>query len=117
ILVAPYGRLHLVPFHALWDGERYLVERFTVKYTPSASVSVHCASIGDPAASYHSWAGLALTDPAIPQAQREVALIARHFSQSWQYLDDAADEAGLRTAAAQADILHVATHGLFRPDN
>src|SRR5690606_38063833 len=73
--------------------------------------------MGNNATGYRSWAGLALTDPAIPQAQREVALIARYFSQSWQYLDDAADETGLRKAAAQADILHVATHGLFRPDN
>lgn len=36
-----HGPLHLLPFHALWDGERYLVERFTMHQSPSASALTH----------------------------------------------------------------------------
>jgi CHAT domain-containing protein len=117
LLVAPYGLLHLIPFHALWDGEHYLLERFTCSYIPSASVAVHAAEISRPLQPYRSLAGLALADPAIPQARREVERVASYFDQSWLYLEERADREGLMRAAGQADILHMATHGLFRPDN
>ena len=64
-----------------------------------------------------SLAGLAITDPSIPHARREVQTAATHFAQSQLFLDADAGRAGLRQAAAQADVLHIATHGLFRPDN
>ncbi|OUC08352.1 hypothetical protein RY27_09510, partial [Litorilinea aerophila] len=41
LLVIPYGSLHLLPFHALWDGRRYLLERYELSTAPSASVAVH----------------------------------------------------------------------------
>jgi CHAT domain-containing protein len=47
----------------------------------------------------------------------EIEVAARHFSSHWLYQGEAASLAALRTAAQQADILHLATHGLFRPDN
>jgi len=122
LLVIPYGSLHLLPFHALWDGAAYLIERFECRYAPSASIAVHCrkrtsrfgAAETTPMTSL---AGLAISDPAIPAARREAQLAAAHFTRSWLYLDDAASYANLQNAAGQADILHVATHGLFRPDN
>jgi len=38
--VIPCGSLHLLPFGALWDGERYLLEDYEVAYAPSASLFV-----------------------------------------------------------------------------
>lgn len=35
LVIAPHGLLHRLPFHALWDGERYLAERAPVLYMPS----------------------------------------------------------------------------------
>ncbi len=116
LLILPHGSLHLLPFHALWDGTQYLLERFTCTYAPSASVAVHCAQ-DRPNLPYQSLAGLALADPDIPQAQREVTLAAHHFDPAWLYLGEDANRAGLMQAAQQADVLHIATHGLFRPDN
>ncbi|MEZ4640585.1 MAG: CHAT domain-containing tetratricopeptide repeat protein [Caldilineaceae bacterium] len=117
LLLVPYGPLHLLPFHALWDGERHLIEYFTCSYAPSASVTVHYDHQDRYAIPYDSFAGLAINDPAIPQAKREVELAAQAFDQHQLYLDEAANQTGLDRAAAGADVLHIATHGLFRPDN
>jgi CHAT domain-containing protein/tetratricopeptide (TPR) repeat protein len=121
LLLVPHGKLHQLPLHILWNGEQYLLERFECTYLPSASLAVHTGTSlsGEHAGpgAYRSLAGLALTDPIIPQARQEVIQAASHFPRSWIYLDDLASRDGLRTAARQADVLHIATHGLFRPDN
>jgi CHAT domain-containing protein/tetratricopeptide (TPR) repeat protein len=42
LIIVPHGALHYVPFHALNDGTRYLVERFEMSYAPSAAVLKLC---------------------------------------------------------------------------
>src|SRR5262249_32095818 len=42
LIVVPHEALHHVPFHALFDGNRYLIDSFTVSYAPSASIYVQC---------------------------------------------------------------------------
>lgn len=115
LLIVPYGPMHLLPFHALSDGDTTLLEQFECSYSPSASIAVHCRR--STPSRFTSLAGLAITDENIPAARDEVQLAAMHFDHSWLYLDGAANHAGLHAASQQADILHLATHGLFRPDN
>src|SRR5438270_8503319 len=43
LLFVPHGALHYVPFHALFDGERYLIDDHTVSYSPSASIYTVCS--------------------------------------------------------------------------
>lgn len=38
LIVAPHGQLHYLPFHALTDGENFLMERFELVYTPSLQI-------------------------------------------------------------------------------
>lgn len=116
LLLIPAGSLHLLPFHALWDGTDYLVNHFECSYAPSASIALLLRQRQIQAA-YTSLAGLALTDPAIPAARQEVMQAAAHFAQHFLYFDEQAGRVGLQQAARAADILHIATHGLFRPDN
>lgn len=117
LLFVPHAVLHQIPLHSLWDGAAYLLERFECSYAPSASLAWHSRNRRRPGpGGYTSWAGLALTDPAIPGARREVEQAGALFAHSRLFLDEAASRAGLADAA-QADILHLATHGLFRPDN
>jgi len=117
LLVIPYGSLHLLPFHALWDGQQFMLEQFEFVYAPSASLAVRTQTQPATQQRWHSWAGLAITDPTIPAARQEVEMAASHFPQASLYLDQEANRANLEAAAKQADILHLATHGLFRPDN
>ena len=42
LVFVPHGLLHYVPFHALHDGESYLVDQYTISYAPSASVYAVC---------------------------------------------------------------------------
>ncbi|NTU83207.1 MAG: CHAT domain-containing protein, partial [Chloroflexales bacterium] len=42
LVVVPHGPLHQIPFHALYDGERYLIDRFEISYAPSATVLALC---------------------------------------------------------------------------
>jgi CHAT domain-containing protein len=62
-------------------------------------------------------AALALPDPAIPQAETEVRAAARYFPRTRLFLNEQAGSDGLHTAAETGDVLHIATHGVFRPDN
>jgi len=117
ILVIPYGSMHLLPFHAFWDGNQYLLQRYEFSYAPSASLAVHCQNQPLRFTPYSSFAGLAVADDSIPEARSEVIHAAKRFADAQLYLDDEASRAGLEQASSNSDILHVATHGLFRPDN
>jgi CHAT domain-containing protein len=92
------------------------LERFELSYAPSASIAVRTRP-PYPVAEWRSLAALALTDPAIPAARLEVERVAACFPQAQLFLDESADLAGLQSAARSADVLHIATHGRFRPDN
>lgn len=115
-LIVPYGGLHLLPFHALRHAGRYLVQDVDISYAPSASVAAHTLQAGQ-RGSLERFAGVAPLDASIPYAPREVEACARLFGAAQLHLDAHADRASLYAAAATADVLHLATHGLFRPDN
>jgi CHAT domain-containing protein len=42
LIIVPHGVLHRVPFHAFFDGRRYLSELFDISYAPSGSVLKYC---------------------------------------------------------------------------
>ncbi len=41
LVIVPFGPLHSLPFHALFDGQAYLIDRFGISYVPSASIFAH----------------------------------------------------------------------------
>jgi CHAT domain-containing protein/tetratricopeptide (TPR) repeat protein len=114
LIVIPSGPLHATPIHALWDGSHHLVERFEIAIAPSATLTVRLAR--DSSKPLRSWAGLALTDASIPSARTEVECAAGFFATPRLFLDEDASRLGLQEAA-KSDILHIATHGLYRGDN
>ncbi|MCS6826384.1 MAG: CHAT domain-containing protein [Caldilinea sp.] len=115
LLIIPYGDLHMTPFHALWDGERYLLERFEVRYAPGASIEVRRRRRNQ-IDGFRSLAGFALREPSIPQAEMELQAAARFFQDAQVFIDAQATLEQVQDAAAY-DVLHFATHGLFRADN
>jgi len=113
-IVVPYGPLHYLPFQALFDGTHYLVERHEISYLPGASLLRYCLEPRHGAAGAatfgHSFGG------QLPNTVHEAAAIHAIFGGDL-YIEEEATPARFRELAGQRQVLHLATHGNFRPDN
>jgi len=47
LVVVPHGPLHFLPFHAFYDGQKYLIDHYEFSYAPSASVLKYCLERGE----------------------------------------------------------------------
>ncbi|HEU5097644.1 MAG TPA: CHAT domain-containing protein, partial [Roseiflexaceae bacterium] len=115
MIVVPHRALHYVPFHALYDGTWYVIERREVGYAPSASILHFCHTRPRPGLDHALLLGLA--DEQAPRVWDELAALTALFPNATLLLDDQATLAALRAHAASANVLHLACHGQFRPDN
>ncbi len=115
LIVSPHDFLHYVPFHALFDGDRFVVDDFAVSYAPSASVH-HLCAIKDPGTGAGSLV-LGVPDPATPFIKEEAEAVASTLPAARLLLGEAANEENLRRFGPGCRFLHLATHGLFRYDN
>jgi CHAT domain-containing protein/Tfp pilus assembly protein PilF len=119
LAIVPHGVLHHVPFHALFDGQNYLVDRCEVSYAPSATVLALCQQRSSPAPTRALITGVA--DVLIPAALAEVQSVARQLAdggiEAETLTKERATLEALSALAPGCDILHLACHGLFRVDN
>jgi CHAT domain-containing protein len=115
LVVVPHRALHYVPFHALYDGASYVIERRDVSYAPSASVLRHC--LAQPRRQLTRAALVGVPDAQMPRVSDEVTALASLFPEATTLLGDQATLAALRAQAPTADVLHLACHSHFRPDN
>lgn len=115
LVVVPHGSLHYLPFHALHDGERYLIDRYTLSYAPSASVFALCC-VREDAAGLSSLI-LGVPDRLTPSILDEVRAVAAMLPSSELFLAEEATEERLRALGPAARLVHIATHGFFRQDN
>jgi CHAT domain-containing protein len=116
LIVVPHGALHYVPFAALGDSNGLLVDRWTLRYMPSASAMRYLRSRSAAA----NQAILAFGNPdlgnpqyALKFAQREAEQIAASVPGSRLLTGRAADKAAFVRLAPDYSYLHMATHGLF----
>ncbi len=115
VVFVPHGLLHYVPFHALHDGESYLVDRFTVSYAPSASIYALCQQKQASTAGESLILGIA--DAQAPSIANEVEALQTILPDARLFVGSAATEDILRTHGPGSRIVHIATHGYFRQDN
>lgn len=115
LVVVPHRALHYVPFHALHDGQQYVVQRQAVSYAPSAGVLMRCLDRPRQTLGHPVLVGVA--DEQAPRVRDEVVALAEMLPGSTLLLDEAATVAEVRKVARQAQLLHLACHGHFRPDN
>ena len=116
LVVVPHGPLHAIPFHALFDGKRYLIESFEMTYAPSASLMRHLER-GGLAASQRGARGLILgvADDAAPRIEAEVRAVAASLPSAKTFVGPEATWARLSREAPTADLVHLACHGRFTP--
>jgi CHAT domain-containing protein len=137
LVIAPDDKLWELPFQALLAGDgRYVIERSAVSYVPSLTVlremkaqrnrrqaekaGPALLALGNPAIGKETIEAAALTlrddklDP-LPEAENEVKALGRLYgnSSSKVYIGAEAREDRLKAEAAQARVLHIATHGIL----
>jgi CHAT domain-containing protein len=115
LVIVPHRALHYIPFHALHDGNSYVMEQHEVVYAPSASVLHHC--FAKPARDWHRALILGVPEANIPHVHEEVISLASLFQESVPLLGEEAKLSTLTSLAANANVIHLACHGQFRPDN
>jgi CHAT domain-containing protein len=108
--------LHYVPFHALFDGESYLIDGHDISYAASASVLKICRN-RKPAAGSGRDLILAVADELTPHINDEVEALRKLLPDADVFVGAEAGEDKLRKYAPTAGKIHIASHGVFRADN
>ncbi|HEX6123782.1 MAG TPA: CHAT domain-containing protein [Pyrinomonadaceae bacterium] len=115
LVIVPAGGLNYVPFHALFDGERYAIQSREIVYAPSAAVWLLLNSRRRQ--SFRNALLMAFADEKIPLVDREIEQLARTIPNAAKFTGRRATFSAFGSNAHQFDIVHLACHGQFRPDN
>jgi len=119
VLIVAHGPLHYVPFNALHDGKHFLIDEFSVRILPSASVLAYLnnnhsvkennlLALGNP--------DLGNAEFDLPGAEQEVKAVARSFNNSRLMIRGKATETEFKQLASGYRYLHVASHGEFNAE-
>jgi CHAT domain-containing protein len=118
LVIIPNQSLHFVPFQALMNvkGE-YLVQKYSLVYSPSASVFVLCND--KIIKSGTKFMGMALSDvevgnsPGLPGTTDELKKILPLFPDNISSFGNQSTETFARKNAGNYNFLHFATHGSY----
>jgi len=118
LVIVPYGVTHAVPFHALHDGVRHLIERYEVTVCPSSDLLRLCAERARATATARSTALVMANtaDGRLPLVLEEARAVAALFPGEL-YLEGEASCATLVARAPRHRLIHLAAHGEARLDN
>ncbi len=116
LVIIPHDLLHYVPFHALFDGEHYLIQKKAIAYAPSATILQHVLTRSSPVM-VESPHVFGLADTTIPFAQAEAATVAALFPDTHLHIGEQATVASFLHSHRHAAFLHISTHATFRSDN
>jgi CHAT domain-containing protein len=115
LIVVPHGPLHYVPFHALHTGTHYVTDSCVVSYAPSASIFATCQQ--QPEGGGQGALVLGVPDEQAPLIEAEARAVAGALTDARLFVGGQATEQILRTRGRDCRILHIASHGYFRPQN
>jgi CHAT domain-containing protein len=118
LIIVPHGPLlHYLPFHALHTGQHYLIEQFEISYLPSASLLHYIATPKATATTPQTMTAFGYSyGDQLPYALHEAAQVAEILG-GQAFLETAATLDQLQQVSAATDVLHLATHGDFNPQN
>ncbi len=120
LIIVPHGILHYLPFAALSNGKDYLIDRFSIRMLPSASVLNFLQSRTNKADA----GALILGNPQLDNpkydlkfAQDEALAIGKIIPRSTVLLRAEATETNLKKYGGTYQVIHLAAHGIFDLDN
>jgi CHAT domain-containing protein/tetratricopeptide (TPR) repeat protein len=115
LIVIPSGPLNYVPFAALYDGRRYLIEERELTTAPSSALWHSLAS--RPRRKPKNSLLIGFLDESIPLVDEEIKRIAKVVPTPTVFDGAAATFSNYLHEAPRHDLLHIACHGQFRADN
>lgn len=115
LVLAPHAELHYLPFAALLDSaKQFLIQRYEVTTTPSASVWL--ALSDRPQRAGEGVLALAPRPDELPASRREAIAIER-FTDARVLIGSTATESAFRRDAPGRRVLHLATYGILNKNN
>lgn len=115
LIIVPSAALNYVPFQALFDGEKYLIETREISYAPSATVWNFLQNKRARKAKNALLIGFA--DERIPLVNNEIKELEKIFDAAKTFTGKDAKFSVFTDNAADFGLLHIACHGQFRPEN
>jgi CHAT domain-containing protein len=119
LLIVAHGALHYLPVNALMTGHEYLLDRYSLRQLPSASVLQFVKALPtSPAKGVLALGNPDLGNPKydLKSAQEEAEAIAKDFPRAKVLVRKEATKTAFITLGPQFSYIHFATHGRFDPD-
>lgn len=120
LILVPHGILHYLPFNALKSEKGYLIDRFSIRYLPSASVMNYLSQRKTPDLDKI----LAVGNPEFGErkapltfAEQEARTIAKSFPEPTLLLQKEATETVFKKIGGHFPYIHLATHGIFESES
>jgi CHAT domain-containing protein len=115
LVIVPHGVLHRLPFQALFDGSRYLIDKFMISYAPSATILSLChrRAVNEQGPSLV----MGVPDAVAPLIGDEATAVASVIPRAELFLGEQATTAVLKEKGPHCRLIHIATHGFFRQDS
>jgi len=118
IVLVPHSSLVYLPFAALLDGKRkYLSDSYAILHAPSAAALTAIRSQPHSRTTSKRAVVLAPFPDRLPSTRKEANDVRRSVSASRVLIGQRATETALREALGNAQIVHVASHGVLNRRN
>ena len=124
LTIVPYGPLHNLPFHALYDGSHFLIEDFQINYLPASNMLMHLGNHNNEHVLVSTGTDMSTKSPMVfgysgnrhlQRALDEAKMLATMLDGRC-YLEEEATITRLIEQAHGSPIIHLATHGQSRLD-
>jgi CHAT domain-containing protein len=119
VTIVPHGALHYVPFNALITDKGYLLDAYSIRILPSASVLQFLQTKrGGQIGELIAFGNPDLNDPKLdlPFAQSETLAITKDNPKAKVLLRKQASKTAVKKFSDQFRYVHFACHGIFNPD-
>jgi CHAT domain-containing protein len=119
LIIVPHGALHYLPFYALYDGKDYLIERYSIRMLPSASMFKYLQrNKSEKPGDILAFGNPDLRDQKynLVNAENEAVSVSKTLPRSKFFLRKDATETALKKYGEGFSYIHFATHGEFDAD-
>lgn len=114
IAIVPHGILHKLPFAALYDGEKYLIQKKTISTVSSATVLSYLVKKRSPDnGKFVAFYNPKTDHDPLKFTRIEVEGVRKYFKDTTIYKGVDASEFHAKSFGNDPDVLHFATHGEF----